>query len=74
MRHLGAILAIEINVGSEGYFSDVRDKMYHFMISKGILMRPLGNVIFLNPPYCISDEELDYTFGMIQEMLKSVID
>jgi len=34
----------------------------------------LGNVIFLNPPYCISDEELDYTFGMIQEMLKSVID
>lgn len=74
VRHLGAILAIEINVGSEGYFSDVRDKMYHFMISKGILMRPLGNVIFLNPPYCISDEELDYTFGMIQEMLKSVID
>lgn len=74
VRHLGAILAIEINVGSEGYFSDVRDKMYHFMISKGILMRPLGNVIFLNPPYCISDEELDYTFEAIQEMLKSVID
>ncbi len=74
VRHLGAILAIEINVGSEGYFSDVRDKMYHFMISNGILMRPLGNVIFLNPPYCISDEELDYTFEMIQEMLKSVID
>ena len=71
VRVIGTILAIEIRV-SEGssYFSSVRDKAYNFFLEKGILIRPLGNVIYLMPPYCISDNDLDYIYEEITAFLK----
>jgi adenosylmethionine-8-amino-7-oxononanoate aminotransferase len=74
IRQMGVILAIELETGDQGYFADIRDKVYHFMIENGILMRPLGNVIFLNPPYCITNEELDFTYQKIKEMLKHLFE
>ncbi|MCG3168082.1 MAG: Adenosylmethionine-8-amino-7-oxononanoate aminotransferase [Bacteroidia bacterium] len=68
-RHLGTILAIEL-VGEAGYFSKMRNELYQFFISRGILIRPLGNVIYLVPPYCISDEDLDYVYHAIFEFLE----
>lgn len=69
VRHLGTILALEF-VGEDGYFSKMRNELYQFFISKGILIRPLGNVIYLVPPYCISDEDLDYIYNAIVEFLE----
>jgi adenosylmethionine-8-amino-7-oxononanoate aminotransferase len=69
VRCLGTILAIEFS-GEEGYFSKMRNEIYQFFISKGILIRPLGNVIYLVPPYCISDEDLDYIYNAIIEFLE----
>ena len=58
-RVLGTILAIELETGEGNtYFSDIRDKAYNFFLENGLLIRPLGNVIFINPPYCISNEQL----------------
>lgn len=56
-RMLGTILAIEIKVEDEGYFSELGEKIKSFMLENGILLRPLGNVIFINPPFCISREK-----------------
>ncbi|MCT4560557.1 MAG: adenosylmethionine--8-amino-7-oxononanoate transaminase, partial [Crocinitomicaceae bacterium] len=50
-RQQGTILALEIQENGSDYFSNVRDKAYDFFLANGILMRPLGNVLFLNPPY-----------------------
>ncbi len=69
VRHLGTIIAIEFE-GEDGYFSKMRNELYQFFISKGILIRPLGNVIYLVPPYCISDEDLDYIYNAIVEFLE----
>lgn len=69
VRHLGTILAMEFE-GEDGYFSKMRNELYQFFISKGILIRPLGNVIYLVPPYCISDEDLDYIYFAIIEFLE----
>lgn len=69
VRNLGTVLAIEL-AGEAGYFSKMRNELYQFFISKGILIRPLGNVIYLVPPYCISDEDLDYVYGAIIEFLE----
>ena len=69
VRHLGTILAMEFE-GEDGYFSKMRNELYQFFISKGILIRPLGNVIYLVPPYCISDEDLDYIYNAIVEFLE----
>ncbi len=70
IRIKGTILAIEIQT-AEGtsYFNNIRDIAYQFFIEKGILIRPLGNVIYLLPPYCISEEDLKYIYGCIEEFL-----
>jgi adenosylmethionine---8-amino-7-oxononanoate aminotransferase len=71
VRIKGTILAIEIQT-EEGtsYFNNIRDVAYQFFIEKGILIRPLGNVIYLLPPYCISEEDLAYIYGCIEEFLE----
>ena len=71
IRIKGTILAIEIQT-AEGtsYFNNIRDVAYQFFIEKGILIRPLGNVIYLLPPYCISEEDLTYIYGCIEEFLE----
>ena len=66
IRVMGVVLAMEIDLGSESsYFHNVRDKAYLFFLEKGILLRPLGNTIYLMPPYCISQPDLDYIYSMI---------
>jgi len=74
IRHLRTLLAIEFSplrgAGGLGYFSSLRNELYQFFISKGILIRPLGNVIYLVPPYCISDEDLEYIYSCIIEFLE----
>lgn len=71
VRQCGTILAIELQT-SEGssYTSGVRDTIYHFFMERGIIMRPLGNILYLMPPYCISDDDLDYIYRCIKDFLK----
>ncbi len=59
VRCLGTILAIELPSAENGYFSDIRDLAYNYFLEKGLLIRPLGNVIFINPPYCITNKQLN---------------
>ena len=70
IRIMGTILAIELKTGEGNtYFSDKRDEAYRFFLSKGLMMRPLGNVIFINPPYSITEKELEYTYEVIEEFI-----
>jgi adenosylmethionine-8-amino-7-oxononanoate aminotransferase len=57
VRSLGTILAIELNDSENGYFSQKKELAYHYFLDNGLLLRPLGNVIYINPPYCLSKEE-----------------
>jgi adenosylmethionine-8-amino-7-oxononanoate aminotransferase len=70
IRGIGVILAIELKSEKKtSYFNPIRDKANKFFIEKGILLRPLGNVIYLVPPYCISDKDLDYIYESISDFL-----
>jgi adenosylmethionine-8-amino-7-oxononanoate aminotransferase len=70
VRQRGTILAIEWgHVSRTSYFSELREVLYAFFLERGILLRPLGNIIYLVPPYCISDEDLDYIYATIKEAL-----
>ncbi len=72
-RSRGTILAIELITGKDtSYFNEMRNKSYHFFINKGILMRPLGNIIYVLPPYCISADDLNYIYKTIKEFLESI--
>jgi len=69
-RQTGTILAIEWQTGSDtSYFNSLRDTLYNFFLDAGIILRPLGNIIYILPPYCITDEELNYIYDKIEEGL-----
>lgn len=72
VRMLGTILAFEIELKdeNEGYFSSIKEEIVNYMLEKGILIRPLGNTLFINPPYCITAEELDQIYEGVLGFLK----
>ena len=71
-RVIGTILAFDINTEKDtSYFNEARHHLYPYFIKKGLLIRPLGNVIYLIPPYIISDDDLDYVYTTILEFLNS---
>jgi adenosylmethionine---8-amino-7-oxononanoate aminotransferase len=69
IRVLGSILALEIKVADASYFSELRDYIYNYFLEWGILLRPLGNTVYILPPYCISKAELDYIYHHIRLLL-----
>ena len=55
-----------------GYLSSLRAQTIHFYLGKGVLLRPLGNVVYILPPYCITREELHHVYDVIHESLSLV--
>lgn len=73
IRRTGVILAIEFRVGEEtSYFSSLRDQLYHFCLSRGVLLRPLGNVLYILPPYCIQKKSLAIVYQTIETLILSL--
>lgn len=71
VRCRGTIVALEWGTGSgTSYFSDLRDDLYGFFLEKGIILRPLGNIIYIMPPYCSSGEELQDVYETIKLALE----
>ena len=71
IRQLGTILAIDIvNDNQPGYFNPANSQAYKFFKEKGLIIRPLGNTVFVNPPYCVTAEELKYIYRTIDELLE----
>ena len=68
-RMLGTISAIELRAGDAGYLSSVRSRLYNFFIEHGVLLRPLGNVVYIVPPYVIRQEDLHYTYEIVGKAL-----
>jgi adenosylmethionine---8-amino-7-oxononanoate aminotransferase len=70
-RSFGCIAAIELETeGATSYFNDKGKHAYNYFLERGIILRPLGNVIALIPPYCIKQEDLTYIFDVIKGYLK----
>ncbi|GEN74568.1 adenosylmethionine--8-amino-7-oxononanoate transaminase [Chryseobacterium hagamense] len=75
VRQTGTILAWEIkNDGRTSYFNETGKEFYREFLMRGIIMRPLGNVLYLVPPYCITPDELDLVYRNIAEVLDRLDD
>lgn len=69
-RVLGVIFALEIKTdGAESYYGSFRNKLYNFFIGKGVILRPVGNIVYVLPPYVISDKQLEKIYQTIEEAL-----
>ncbi len=69
LRQRGTILAIELQDNTSGYASDLRTLLYKHFLSEGVLIRPLGNVIYILPPYCITNTELNRIYSATKKAL-----
>ena len=73
VRQTGTILVMEWETGGDSnYLSELRNTLYLFFLERGIIMRPLGNIIYILPPYVISDEDLDYIYDTIVQALNEL--
>ena len=72
VRIIGTVMALELKANDPGYFSEIKPKLYDFYLRKGVLLRPLGNVVYVLPPYVIAAEELHYVYDVIAESLDLV--
>ena len=73
VRQKGTILAFEVNTETEtSYFSDLRDQLYNYCLDNGIFIRPLGNVVFINPPYCITEKEYFHVKNTVLKFLREL--
>ncbi|ASU34292.1 adenosylmethionine--8-amino-7-oxononanoate transaminase [Mucilaginibacter xinganensis] len=73
VRQTGTIVALEWETGNDtSYFSSLRDTLYQYFLNAGIILRPLGNIIYILPPYCITDTELSYIYSKIMQALEEI--
>lgn len=71
-RVLGSIFAFDIKVENEGYLSDIAVDLYRFYTKNGVLLRPLGNTVYIMPPYCISEKSLGIIYDTIEESIEYI--
>jgi adenosylmethionine-8-amino-7-oxononanoate aminotransferase len=71
-RMLGTVAALELKTEDPGYLSEVRPLLYDFFLSRDVLLRPLGNVIYILPPYVIQPDQLHYIYDVVAEALAHI--
>ncbi|MBS1729563.1 MAG: adenosylmethionine--8-amino-7-oxononanoate transaminase [Bacteroidetes bacterium] len=70
IRHLGTILAFEIDEGKNEYLNSISKTITEKALKTGIYLRPLGNTVYIMPPYCITEHELKLVFDFMLSLLK----
>lgn len=72
-RVLGVIFALEVKVdGEASYYGALRNKLYDFFIQNGIILRPVGNIVYILPPYIISQSQLEKVYTIVEQALEIV--
>jgi adenosylmethionine-8-amino-7-oxononanoate aminotransferase len=72
-RVLGVIFALEIKTSSEeSYYGTLRNKLYNFFIENGVILRPVGNIVYVLPPYITPNNQLQKVYQTIENALEIV--
>ena len=72
-RVLGVIFALEIQTeNQESYYGTMRNKLYNFFIENGVILRPVGNIVYVLPPYIMTDNQLDKVYQVVENALEMV--
>ncbi|PIP92631.1 MAG: adenosylmethionine--8-amino-7-oxononanoate transaminase [Bdellovibrio sp. CG11_big_fil_rev_8_21_14_0_20_39_38] len=71
-RTLGTVLAVEFKTDStSGYLNSLGQTMSSYFLKQGILLRPLGNTLYVLPPYSFGESEIDKTYSAILAFIRS---
>jgi len=70
VRTTGCIAAIELQTsGSTSYANSIKKPVANYFFERGVIVRPLGNVVYFLPPFCITIEECHKLFDILEQML-----
>lgn len=73
VRVLGIILALELKTeNNESYYGTLRNRLYDFFIKQGVILRPVGSIIYILPPYVMTNEQLDRVYTVIEQAVETV--
>ena len=71
-RQLGTVIAMEIEAADGGYLSGLAPRLKAQFAQRNLLLRPLGNTVYVMPPYCIGGEDLAALHGGIAAAAEAV--
>jgi len=69
VRTLGTILAFEIDKGRDEYLNNISTAITTQSLGMGVYLRPLGNTVYIMPPYCITSDELTKVYSVINAIV-----
>ena len=67
MRRAGTIAALDLKASDHGYLADIGPRLQAFFRARDLVLRPLGNTIYVLPPYCVTQADLDAIYGAIAD-------
>jgi adenosylmethionine---8-amino-7-oxononanoate aminotransferase len=70
LRTLGTVLAFELNAGQDEYTNAIGITLTAESLKKGVYLRPLGNTVYIMPPYCITETELSQVYDFLIGFIK----
>ena len=68
-RQLGTIAAFEISSGADEYLNNISGSITQKCLEQGVYLRPLGNTVYIMPPYCITPQELSKVYAVILSVI-----
>jgi adenosylmethionine-8-amino-7-oxononanoate aminotransferase len=71
IRQTGIIFALDLDVKMERY-GNLRDKLFNFFMDNGVFLRPLGNTIYIQAPYVITEKQLKKVYQVIENALNHI--
>ena len=71
VRVLGGVGVVELK-SDGGYLDRLGPHLYSAFLERGVLLRPLGNVVYFMPPYVITDAEVDWVIGCISDVVRGL--
>jgi adenosylmethionine-8-amino-7-oxononanoate aminotransferase len=71
-RAIGTVLAFELQSEQSSYLSNLKDKVTGTAMKEFVFLRPLGNTVYLMPPYCITKEELEKLYAVLKMIIEAV--
>jgi len=72
VRVKGSIFAVEVRDDVSGYLSSIGAEIYDFMLENDILLRPVGNTIYILPPYCTETKDLERIYETLWRGLDAI--
>jgi adenosylmethionine-8-amino-7-oxononanoate aminotransferase len=71
-RSLGTILAFEFHSTEKEYLDKVKEETMQLALQEGVLIRPLGNTVYIMPPYCITRVQLKKVHSILQLIIDKI--